>query len=163
MTNEIINEEIHKLVLEVKGNEFARNGDQTIDMLAMLRGDSSNNNFCIGFSKTYNVSIPIWQSTMDYFKIMTKEQDVSLTLEEKEEEIVRIIHFINDAQSEIVEALFHEHSASMKDFRPSKVSSVLFDYSGDKPEFSFYVASNEEYHFHVYIKDDMSFDVDCIS
>lgn len=163
MTNEIIDEEIHKLILVVKSNESARNGDQTIDMLAMLKGNSSDNDFCIGFSKTYDVSIPIWQSTMDYFKIMTKEQDVSITLGEKEEEIVRIIHFINNSQSEIVGALLQEHSASMKDFRPSKVSSVFFDYSGDKPEFSFYVASNEKYHFHVYIKDDMSFDVDCIS
>lgn len=163
MTNETIDEEIHKLILEVKGNEAARNGVQIMNMLAMLNGNSSDNDSCLGFSKMYDVSIPIWQSTMDYFKIMTKEQDVSITLEEKEEEIVRIIHFINDSQSEIVEALLQEHSASMKDFRPSKVSSVLFDYSGDKPEFSFYVASNEEYHFHVYIKDDMSFDVDCIS
>lgn len=117
----------------------------------------------IGYKYTYDVIVPIWQSTIDYFKVIMSGIDYHNELKDKTDEIVKIIEFINDSQEEIINALKRDNSEGLKEFRPSKVSSVLFDYSGEKPEFSFYVESNEEYHYHIYIKDDMTFDAGYIS
>ncbi|MGN0324800.1 MAG: hypothetical protein ACI4DW_00720 [Lachnospiraceae bacterium] len=163
MKKEIIKEEIQRLIMHVKNNQSEQNGEETVDLLSLFK-DSNDADDCISsYKKIYDVSIPIWQSTMDYLHIMAKEKNMLKVLEENGEDMVRVIQYIDDSRNEIIEALLRDNGEEMEDFRPSKVSGVLFDYSGGRPEYSFYVESNEEYHFHIYIRDDMSFDAGDIS
>ena len=147
----------------VKRNPAEQNGEETVDLLSLFKGSNDAGDCIASYKKIYDVSIPIWQSTMDYLHIMAKEENMLKVLEEYEEDMVRVIQYIDDSRNEIIEALLRDNAEEMKDFRPSKVPGVLFDYSGGRPEYSFYVESNEEYHFHIYIRDDMSFDAVDIS
>lgn len=163
MKKEMIKKEIQRLIMYVKNNPAEQNGDETVDLLSLFKGSNDIDDCLSSYKKIYDVSIPLWQSTMDYLHIMAKEENMLKALEENEENLVRVIQYIDDSRNEIVEALLRDNAEEMKDFRPSKVSGVLFDYSGGQPEYSFYVNSNEEYHFHIYIRDDMSFDAGYIS
>lgn len=159
-----ISESIEEMITKVQDGTIEGVGGKSFDMLELIKsGFSSEKKSFVGYKYTYEVSIPIWQSTMDYFKIVTPKADCSKFLLEKKEDIIRIVEFINDSQENIINALIRDNSEDMKDFRPTKVSSVLFNYSGERPKYSFYVESNDTYSFHVYIKDDMSFDAGYIS
>ena len=149
--------------MHVKSNPAMQNGEETVDLLSLFKNSNDDDDCISSYKKVYDVSIPIWKSTLDYLHLMAKEENMLKVLEENEEDLVRVLQYIDDSRNEIIEALLRDNAEEMKDFRPSKVSGVLFDYSGGQPEYSFYVESNEEYHFHIYIREDMSFDAGDIS
>ena len=159
-----ISKSIEEMIAKIQDGTIECVGGETFDVLKLMKiGLSRKKDSFMSYQYTYEVSIPIWQSTMDYFKIVTPEADCSNFILEKKDDIIRIVKFINDSQENIINAIIRDNGEVMKDFRPSKVFSVLFDYSGEKPKYSFYVESNDIYSFHVYIKDDMSFDAGYIS
>ncbi|MGN0346853.1 MAG: hypothetical protein ACI4DU_06160 [Lachnospiraceae bacterium] len=160
---DLFKKEIHNLIKSVKRNPWKRKGEKSIDLVSLIKEgrDSSPCKEC--YKKTYNVSVSIWQSTTDYIQIMANEENILGILEEKEEDLVHIICHIHNSYNEIIASLSSEYKEEMADFCPSKVVGVLFDYSGNHPEYSFYVESIEDYQYHVYMKEDGSFVAGSIS
>ena len=154
-----LSEKIMIVLNDIITGKIVGQGGETYNILDRLKGNSSE----IGFSYTYEVAIPVWQNSMDFFRITTSESDVSKVLTEKTDDIIRIVEFVNESQDEIINALERDNAEGLNGFRPTKVSGISFDFSGETPKYSFYVESNEEYHFHIYINDDMSFDAGYIS
>lgn len=125
--------------------------------------DTSKPPKVVGPIMMFEVSISIWESTLDLIKIRTFSLNYESLLSQKEDEIIEMLEFINKSQDEIIKELERDAEIDINEFRPSKVSSILLDYTQDIPELSFYIESNEDYHYHIYIRQDKSFDAGYIS
>lgn len=156
----VISEEVTKVIEDICAGRIRGEGGASYDATAIIKGESKKMTFK-RYRYMYDVCIHVWDSTMDFWHIGVKGRNFSDALREKTDEIIKIMEFINGSREEIINAI--DRDTGLDGFVPTKVSGAYFDYSSDKPEFSFYVESNDEFLYHVYIKDDMSLDARYIS
>lgn len=154
---------IQNLIKYVRSTPSAQYGEETLDLMALFKDGKDIDDCRESYKKRFDIAIPLWNNSADYLEIVGAEENILELLEKNESDMIRILQFIDQSKEQVIAALQKDNADEMAGFCPSKVVCVSFDYSGESPEYSFYVESNEDYEYHVFIRSDMTFDASSIS